>query len=99
MYLVDTNIVAAARRGAIEAVRWLRSVNPNHVHLSVVTLGEIMHGVASSRSPTRAPRRNSANGCTSSEPITPTAFCRSPPRSPSNGGGSPHCGRAARPTA
>jgi hypothetical protein len=28
MYLVDTNVVSEARRGSLEAVTWLRSVNP-----------------------------------------------------------------------
>jgi predicted nucleic acid-binding protein len=46
MYLVDTNVVSEARRGAVEAVTWLRSVNPQAVYLSVITLGEIMRGVA-----------------------------------------------------
>ena len=46
MYLVDTNVVSEARRGAAEAVGWLRSVDPLAVHLSVITLGEIMRGVA-----------------------------------------------------
>ena len=46
MYLVDTNVVSEARRGSAEAVAWLRSVNPLAVYLSVITLGEIMRGVA-----------------------------------------------------
>jgi hypothetical protein len=46
MYLVDTNIVSEARRGSPEAVAWLRSVDPRSLHLSVVTLGEIMRGIA-----------------------------------------------------
>lgn len=46
MYLVDTNIVSEARRGTIEAVRWLRAVEPHTIYLSVITLGEIMRGVA-----------------------------------------------------
>ncbi len=46
MYIVDTNIVSEARRGSLEAVTWLRSVNPLAVYLSVITLGEIMRGVA-----------------------------------------------------
>jgi len=46
MYLVDTNVVSEARRGSVEAVTWLRSVNPLAVYLSVITLGEIMRGVA-----------------------------------------------------
>ena len=46
MYLVDTNVVSEARRGTAEAVKWLRSVNPLDVHLSVITLGEVMRGIA-----------------------------------------------------
>lgn len=46
MYLVDTNIVSEARRRTPEAVSWLRSVNPLSVHLSALTLGEIMRGIA-----------------------------------------------------
>lgn len=46
MYLVDTNIISEARRGTPQAVDWLRSVDPQSVHLSVVTLGEIMRGIA-----------------------------------------------------
>ncbi|CAN7634495.1 type II toxin-antitoxin system VapC family toxin [Neorhizobium sp. LjRoot104] len=46
MYLVDTNIVSEARRGTLEAVSWLRSVDPLSVHLSALTLGEIMRGIA-----------------------------------------------------
>ena len=46
MYLVDTNVVSEARRGSVEAVTWLRSVNSLAVYLSVITLGEIMRGVA-----------------------------------------------------
>ena len=49
MYLVDTNVVSEARRGSLEAVAWLRSVNPLAVYLSVITLGEIMRGVALKR--------------------------------------------------
>lgn len=46
MYLIDTNIVSEARRGTPEAVSWLRSVDPFTVHLSALTLGEIMRGIA-----------------------------------------------------
>jgi len=46
MYLVDTNIVSEARRGTSQAVSWLRSVDPLSVHLSALTLGEIMRGIA-----------------------------------------------------
>ena len=46
MYLVDTNILSEARRGRPEARNWLRSVDPDQVFLSVVTLGEIMKGIS-----------------------------------------------------
>ncbi len=46
MYLVDTNVLSEARRGRAEARDWLRSVDPDHVFLSVVTVGEIMKGVS-----------------------------------------------------
>ena len=49
MYLVDTNVVSEARRGSREAAAWLRSVEPRSLHLSVLTLGEIMRGVALKR--------------------------------------------------
>jgi toxin FitB len=46
MYLVDTNVLSEARRGSAPARDWLRSVDPNSVYLSVITLGEIMKGIA-----------------------------------------------------
>ena len=46
MYLVDTNVISEARRGSKEALAWLRSVDPAAIYLSVVTLGEIMRGIA-----------------------------------------------------
>jgi predicted nucleic acid-binding protein len=46
MYLVDTNVLSEARRGRTEPREWLRSVAPSTIYLSVVTLGEIMKGVA-----------------------------------------------------
>lgn len=46
MYLVDTNVISEARHGAAQAVGWLRSVDPLSIHLSVLTLGEIMRGIA-----------------------------------------------------
>ena len=45
-YLVDTNVLSEARRGSREARRWLRSIDPEAVYLSVVTLGEINKGIA-----------------------------------------------------
>ena len=49
MYLVDTNVVSEARRGSPQAIGWLRSVDPASVHLSTLTLGEIMRGIALKR--------------------------------------------------
>ncbi|MFB9951843.1 type II toxin-antitoxin system VapC family toxin [Rhizobium puerariae] len=46
MYLLDTDIVSEARRGTPQAVAWLRSVDPLGIHLSALTLGEIMRGIA-----------------------------------------------------
>ncbi len=46
MYLLDTNVVSEARRGTRRAVDWLRSVRPDALHLSVVTLGEIARGIS-----------------------------------------------------
>jgi toxin FitB len=46
MYLVDTNVISEARRGTAAARNWLRSVDPAAVYLSVITIGEIMKGIA-----------------------------------------------------
>ena len=46
MYLVDTNVLSEARRGAEAARNWLRSVDPATIYLSVITLGEITKGIA-----------------------------------------------------
>lgn len=46
MYLVDTNVLSEARRGSHEARLWLRSVDPDTIYVSVITLGEIMKGIA-----------------------------------------------------
>ncbi len=46
MYLVDTNVISEACRKSQPAVNWLRSVPPDSIYLSVVTLGEIMKGIA-----------------------------------------------------
>ncbi|MGL4637255.1 MAG: type II toxin-antitoxin system VapC family toxin [Beijerinckiaceae bacterium] len=45
MYLLDTNIVSEARRGSPEATAWIRSVKSRALHVSVITLGEIMRGI------------------------------------------------------
>ncbi len=49
MYLVDTNVVSEIRRGNSQAIAWLRSVDPSTIYLSVITLGEIMRGIAVKR--------------------------------------------------
>ncbi|KAA1182447.1 type II toxin-antitoxin system VapC family toxin [Rhizobium tropici] len=49
MYLVDTNVVSEIRRGNSQAIMWLRSVDPSTIYLSVITLGEIMRGIALKR--------------------------------------------------
>ena len=46
MYRVDTNVLSEARRGSREARVWLRSVDASGIYLSVITLGEIMKGIA-----------------------------------------------------
>ncbi|WP_018391640.1 type II toxin-antitoxin system VapC family toxin [Ancylobacter sp. FA202] len=46
MYLLDTNVISEARRGSLPALSWLRRVDPLSVHLSTLTLGEIMRGIA-----------------------------------------------------
>jgi hypothetical protein len=46
MYLADTNVLSEARRRSAPALRWLRSVEPSLLFISVITLGEIMKGVA-----------------------------------------------------
>jgi len=46
MYLIDTNVISEARRGTPQTVSWLRSVDPLRVHISALTLGEIMRGIA-----------------------------------------------------
>jgi toxin FitB len=46
MYLVDTNVLSEARRGSNEARTWFRSVDPTTIYFSVITLSEIMKGIA-----------------------------------------------------
>ncbi len=46
MYLIDTCVLSEARRRTPQAVNWLRAANPNAIFLSVITIGEIMKGIA-----------------------------------------------------
>jgi toxin FitB len=52
MYLVDTNIISEARKGvrANPVVRtFWKSINPDDLYLSVVTMGELRRGVENLR--------------------------------------------------
>ena len=44
-YLLDTNVLSEARRSTLEAVAWLRAVDPASLFLSVSTIGEIAKGI------------------------------------------------------
>jgi hypothetical protein len=46
MYLLDTCVLSEARRASREAVAWLRAADPDALYLSVITIGEIMKGIA-----------------------------------------------------
>jgi len=46
MFLVDTCVLSEARRDNLEAVGWLRSIDAESAYLSVITIGEIMKGIA-----------------------------------------------------
>ncbi len=85
MYLVDTNVLSEARRGSREARTWFQSVDPNTVYLSIITLGEIMRGIALKRR-TDARAAASLTVCSNScAMITPREFFRSAIVSPWNG--------------
>jgi hypothetical protein len=46
MYLLDTCVLSEARRRSPQAIAWLRSVHPDSIFLSVITVGETMKGIA-----------------------------------------------------
>jgi predicted nucleic acid-binding protein len=46
MFLIDTNVLAEARRGDARAIGWLRGIDPALAYISVVTVGEIAKGIA-----------------------------------------------------
>ncbi|MBL7495867.1 type II toxin-antitoxin system VapC family toxin [Frankia sp. CNm7] len=50
-FLLDTNVVSETRKSRPDAgvVDWIGSVGADHLHLSVLTLGEIERGVAQLR--------------------------------------------------
>jgi predicted nucleic acid-binding protein len=51
VFLLDTNVVSELRRPRPDprVVAWLRGVEPQHIYLSAVTLGEIQAGVEITR--------------------------------------------------
>jgi predicted nucleic acid-binding protein len=57
-YLLDTNVVSelAKRRPALPVVSWVETIPGTALHLSVITLGEIRHGVEALRDGRRKER-------------------------------------------
>ena len=55
-YLLDTDILSAIRRMQRDPnlEKWLRSINPADVYLSVVTIGEVERGIIQQRRINRA---------------------------------------------
>ena len=51
MYLLDTVVVSALRRPErhVSVARWLQDQPPQGLYISVITVGEIMYGVARQR--------------------------------------------------
>ena len=51
MYLLDTDVVSALRRPERNAVvsAWVRNQTPDSLYTSVITVGEILHGIARQR--------------------------------------------------
>lgn len=45
MYLIDTNTFSDAHKGVAEPRRWLASVDPETIYISVITIGEIERGI------------------------------------------------------
>jgi toxin FitB len=54
-FLLDTCVVSelAAKRPNPDVVRWIDSVDPDRIYLSVVTIGEIQKGIEKLRDPKR----------------------------------------------
>ncbi len=46
MFLLDTCVLSYARLGDRKAVTWLRRTDSGALYVSVITLGEIMNGIA-----------------------------------------------------
>lgn len=45
MFLIDTNTFSDAHKGVPEPRRWLASVDPATIYISVITIGEIERGI------------------------------------------------------
>jgi toxin FitB len=45
MYLLDTCVVSEARRHTPQAVKWIRSAQPDTLFISAITVGEVMKGI------------------------------------------------------
>ena len=53
MYLLDTDVISALRRPERNVVvsEWLRNQTSSSLHISVITVGEILYGIARQRRP------------------------------------------------
>jgi len=45
-YLIDTNVLSEVRRRSAPATAWLRAADPAELFLSVITIGEVVKGIA-----------------------------------------------------
>ncbi|MES1241158.1 MAG: type II toxin-antitoxin system VapC family toxin [Acidobacteriota bacterium] len=54
-YLLDTCVISelASKRAEPAVVRWIDGVDPESIHLSAVTIGEIQKGIEKARDPRR----------------------------------------------
>ena len=64
MYLLDTNVVSELRRPRPHrgVLSWIRSVSPERLHLSAVTVGEIQAGIEITRERDASRRRSWRRG-------------------------------------
>ena len=49
MYLLDTNVISAGRKGHQSASRWIAAQRSNDLFLSVITIGEVVRGTEMKR--------------------------------------------------
>jgi len=55
-YLIDSDVVADALKGKLEAVRLLTTLEPDGLAISLITYGEIYEGILYSKDPTASER-------------------------------------------